>query len=152
MEVWRGEGCTDPIDAVLQQDRAFGVQATDHDLWFASVHFPLAMVASTWSRVLPSREEADRELELMDRASRAQGVAALCTEIRTHLQPSPDLAIVCAVRERLDAQGNRLAGVSMTFVLMREGDIWRIRTIHFDDLQYDESMTTLVTRQQGDKQ
>ena len=146
------DGCTNPIDAVLRQDQAYGPEATDLDLWFTTLHFPLAMVASAYTRIIETPEQARTEMIALEKASRAEGIVTLKTQIMTHVQPSDDMSIVCSVRERLNASGKRVAAASMTFILMREGDIWRIRTIHFDDDQIDESMTTQVTRQQGDEE
>ena len=144
------EGCKDPIDAILRQDKAFGPVEIDMDLWLKTHHYPAVVVTSEFSRVFNDAEMTRRNLSKMDAIARAEGTVALKTRILSHLQPTEDTAIVCSIRDRLDAAGNIIASVSLTWVLMREDENWKIRTTHVDDGAHSESAMTWIMRNEGD--
>ena len=144
------EGCKDTIDVILRQDKAFGPIEIDLDLWLTTHHYPAVVVTNSFSRVIEDPEKTRRDLRKMDAVARAQGTVSLKTRILSHLQPTEDTSIVCSIRDRLDADGNIIASVSLTWVLMREDGIWKIRTTHVDDGAYSESAMTWIMRNEGE--
>lgn len=96
--------------------------------------------------LLPDRETAVAELEVLGKTARDMGIAALRTRILSHVQPAPDLSILCSIRDRLDADGEVMASTSMTWTLMLLGEDWKITQIIFEENALDHSVTGLVRR------
>jgi len=91
--------------------------------------------------------DADAVVDGLDRlevVARRDGVTALRTRILSHVQPAPDLSILCSIRDRLSAKGEVLASSSMTWTLMLVGSEWKISQIIFDDTELDRSLTGSV--------
>ncbi|MEM7058067.1 MAG: hypothetical protein AAF557_10800 [Pseudomonadota bacterium] len=136
----------DPSDVVVRQDTAFRRGNIDTDLWLTTLFLPLVILTNGKTVLLPDRETAVAELEVLGKTARDMGIAALRTRILSHVQPAPDLSILCSIRDRLDADGEVMASTSMTWTLMLLGEDWKITQIIFEENALDHSVTGLVRR------
>ena len=127
----------DPVDVILMQDRAFGPDRIDIDLWLRSLHDPVRLVRDGDAKGLVlDYAGVIEELLRTEKAARKDGIVKLRTRILTHLQPTEDLAIIASHRDRLSAQNVVLGTTSMTWTLTRPDGIWRISQIFFDSPSY----------------
>lgn len=94
--------------------------------------------------LVPDADAVVDGLNRLEIAARKDGVAALRTRVLSHVQPAPDLSILCSIRERLSNQGEVLASSSMTWTLTLLGSEWKISQIVFDDDALDSSVTGTV--------
>ena len=135
-------------DVVLLQDRAFGPEETDEDLWMSTLTVPLTMKTVNRTMVLKSRAEVLHELRAVIDAVRADGVRALRTRILSHIQPTDELAIIASMRDRVSGSGGIIGSTSITWTLIKVGEEWKINQLFFDNPAYDISPT--VERIQDD--
>ena len=136
----------DPVTVVLTQDEAFRGGNIDTELWITTLFFPLIMLVDGHPVSIQDPETATSHLRKLGQAARELGVAALRTRILSHVQPAPDLSILCSIRDRLDQDGTVLASTSMTWTLMQVGTDWKITQILFDENRFDRSVTNLMRR------
>ncbi len=128
-------------DVVLLQDRAFGPEETDEDLWMSTLTVPLTMKTVNRTMVLKSRAEVLHELRAVIDAVRADGVRALRTRILSHIQPTDELAIIASMRDRVSGSGGIIGSTSITWTLIKVGEEWKINQLFFDNPAYDISPT-----------
>lgn len=131
---------------MLRQDVAFRSGDIDVELWLSTLFLPLVMLTNGRTVLIPDRESAVGEFNLLGKAAQDMGIAALRTRILSHVQPASDLSILCSIRDRLDGDGQILASTSMTWTLMLMGDEWKITQILFDENVFDRSVTGMVRR------
>ncbi len=127
----------DPIDVILRQDRAFGPDTVDYDLWLTTLMDPVRLLASNdLAGRMMDHAAAIKQLKTIETAARADGVAQLRTRILTHIQPAEDLAIVASMRDLLSENNMVLRTTSMTWTLSRVEDVWRISQVFFEGEAY----------------
>ena len=127
----------DPIDVILRQDRAFGPERIDYDLWMTTLMDPVRLLGSAdlGGRML-DRAATIKQLQSVEAAARADGVTQLRTRILTHIQPAEDLAIVASMRDLLSNQNVVLSTSSVTWTMIRTEAVWRISQIFFEGQAY----------------
>ena len=141
---------SDPIDVILLQDRAFGPERIDYDLWMTTLANPVRMLGSAdpRGRVL-SHAAVIRQIQKIEAVARADGVTSMRTRILTHIRPAEDLAIVASMRDMLSAKMVVLRTSSVTWTLGREEDIWKISQIFFDGRTYSTQEGLPTETQEG---
>lgn len=130
------ESSADPIEVVFRQDRAYGPDTVDIDLWLSSLIWPLTLQSGNDLTVLPDRAAIVTELHRITKIARAEGVRRLRTRVLSHLQPADDTAIVASMRDRLGAGGELLGTSSMTWTLSLFDGGWKIQHLYFEESHY----------------
>ena len=127
----------DPIDVILRQDRAFGPEQIDYDLWLSTLMDPVRLLGSAdlGGRML-DHAATIKQLQRVEAAARADGVTQLRTRILTHIQPAEDLAIVASMRDLLSDQNVVLSTSSVTWTMTRTKEAWLISQIFFEGQAY----------------
>ncbi|MEM7190371.1 MAG: hypothetical protein AAF439_12230 [Pseudomonadota bacterium] len=126
----------DPIDVVLRQDRAYGPDGCDIDLWMSTLTWPLTLRSGADQVVLPDYASIVSELGRVTELAQREGVVRMQTRILSHLRPADDTVILSSIKDRFDADDKLIGSSSMTWTLVLLDSDWKIRQLSFERSHY----------------
>lgn len=129
-------------EVVLRQDRAFGPDIIDYDLWLTTVTFPVTGMCHQGSRKLEDGAALVGVLKAQETEARGDGVSALRTRILSRIALSEREVMISTIRDRLSATGGIIGSTPVTWHVRLTDAGWKIHKIFFDGGVYSTRWIT----------
>ncbi|MEM1300935.1 MAG: hypothetical protein AAGH68_16830 [Pseudomonadota bacterium] len=137
------------LDVVLRQDQCFQNGVFDDAGWLDTVFLPFAFVSDGKQTVSETEAEFEQALRGLEGYLVTHGAVRFSTRVQSQIATSEDIVMITAFRDSVKANEELLLTASMTFMVIRTKDAWRVCQIHFNDHGADVSAMTRVLRARG---